>query len=270
MDKFKCKRCEREFESYNSLRKHTSRIHKIKSSDFYVEFYLDGVYPLCKCGCGKNVKWSPYGKFREYAAAGHSNKIHNNWGHNPKAIFKSSETRRKQYENGERKVWNDGLTSITDKRVRLNAESSKKAINSNQEELKKRSERMSRLRKDGTIPTLYREQSSQWKGGVSSIQQLARGNKRLYEEWKFPILKEGKFKCKECKCTEDLHVHHDKETFSEIIKKVMTIEDYENIDDFERKKIIVEKIIDYHVQNKVSGKVLCKVCHNKIHPSLNF
>ena len=129
---------------------------------------------------------------------------------------------------------------------------------------------MSKMRKDGTIPTLYREKSSQWKGGVSSIQQIARGDKRLYEQWKYPILVRDGFKCTQCINSTDLHVHHDKETFSEIIKKVMTLDDYEKIDDFETKRRITDKIIDYHTSNNVSGITLCKDCHNKLHPSLNF
>lgn len=50
----------------------------------------------CKCGCGEivNKTW----------ARGHASRVHNNWGHNPKAVKKSTNTRREQYKNGERKV----------------------------------------------------------------------------------------------------------------------------------------------------------------------
>ena len=52
----------------------------------------------CKCGCGDTVKneWSK----------GHYTQVHNNWGHNPKAIENSAKTRREQFKNGERTVWN--------------------------------------------------------------------------------------------------------------------------------------------------------------------
>ena len=50
----------------------------------------------------------------------------------------------------------------------------------------------------------------------------------------------------------------------------MTIEDYEKIEDFDRKKEISDKVIQYHIKNNVSGVTLCRDCHNKLHPSLNF
>ena len=52
-----CKRCNKEFDKYESLRKHTSRIHKISSQDFFIETYLNGIHPTCKCGCGKITSW---------------------------------------------------------------------------------------------------------------------------------------------------------------------------------------------------------------------
>ena len=88
--------------------------------------------------------------------------------------------------------------------------------------------------------------------------------------WKYPILVRDGFKCTCCNNTTDLHVHHDGETFSEIIKKVMTLDDYEKIDDFEVKKMITDKVINYHIEKNVSGVTLCKDCHNNFHPSLNF
>jgi len=129
---------------------------------------------------------------------------------------------------------------------------------------------MSQHRKDGTIPTLYGKDSSQWQGGVSSINQIARSSTTLYKEWKYPILVRDGFKCTQCPTTTDLHIHHDTETFSDIIKKVMTIDDYEKLEEFDRKKEVADKVVEYHIKNKVSGVTLCKECHNKLHPSLNF
>jgi hypothetical protein len=130
--------------------------------------------------------------------------------------------------------------------------------------------RMSKMRKDGTIPTLYGKNSSRWQGGVSSIQQIARASNILYKEWKYPILIRDGFKCTQCASTTDLHIHHDKDSFSDIIKKVMTVDDFENIESFDRKKEVAEKVISYHVNNNVSGVTLCLECHQKIHPNLNF
>jgi len=269
MENYKCKRCDKSFNSFNSLNKHSMRMHKTKSGEVYVEFYLNNIWPLCGCGCGEKTKYS-YGlkTFREFSGVGHLNRVRNNWGHNQKAIDSSSETRRQQYASGEREPWCKGLTTETDDRLKVYGEKISKKFTDERKEFYSKS--MSKMRRDGTIPTLYREKSSQWKGGVSTIQQLARSDKRFYDQWKYPILIRDGFKCTECPNTKDLHVHHDKETFSDLIKKVMTIEDYEKIDDFEVKKSIVDKLLKYHIEVQVSGVTLCKECHNKLHPSLNF
>ena len=265
--KYNCKKCNVEFSTYDKLRRHNAKKHKINSYQFYVDFNLDGTWPTCKCGCNEKVVWSRQLKgFRDFVA-GHQSRIHNNWGHNQKAIDKSSETRRKQFESGERQVWNDGLT-IEDERVKNNIEKSTKSINSNPTELKRRSDRMSELRLNGIIPTLYGPDSSQWKGGISEVNNIARSDKRLYDEWKYPILIRDGFKCSECCNNQNLHIHHNKETMSEIVRKHVV--DKGIVMDFDLKKSIAEKIVDYHIKNKVSGITLCDKCHEKYHPSLNF
>lgn len=112
---FNCKSCDRKFDAYDNLRKHMCRTHGIKSEDFFVIYYLNGIKPTCKCGCKETTKFNGHG-FSEYKI-GHISRIKNNWGHNEKAINNSSETRRNQFKSGERHVWNDGLTKETDYRV---------------------------------------------------------------------------------------------------------------------------------------------------------
>lgn len=266
MEEYKCKLCLKEFKNYECLKRHMSRKHKVNSIDFYVEFILKGNWPTCGCGCGGKVKWSYTDKrFREFCAIGHLNRVRNNWGHNKKAIDNSAETRRKQYENGERQPWCKGLSSKTDIRLK---EYGKKISNKFTEERKKEySIRMKNNRLNGITPTLFGPESSQWKGGISEVNNIARSDKRLYDEWKYPILIRDEFKCVECGSSEGLHIHHNKETMSEIVKKHV-------IDDtsmeFEIKKLIAEKVVEYHIKNKVSGITLCKKCHNNLHPSLNF
>lgn len=268
---FKCKNCSKEFVDYSSLRKHCSNVHKVHSSQTCVDYLLNGEHPVCKCGCGEKTKWHGKNegdiKFNPYLN-GHNNRVLNNWGHNKSAQIKSACTRRKQYENGERHGWCKGLTSHTD--IRLKKYGEKISEKFTEEKRKKYSNKMSEMRKDGTLPTLYKEKSSRWKGGVSSVQNVARSDKRLYEQWKYPILARDGFKCVECSNDKDLHIHHDKERYCDIIKKVMTIDDYENINDYGTKKRVTDKILEYHVKNNVSGITLCKNCHNKIHPNLNF
>ena len=259
----KCSRCEKIFDSYDSLRRHAGRIHKIDSTTFYVEYHLNGHWPVCQCGCDKKVKWSKVNKkFCEFVQ-GHQSRIHNNWGHNPSAIQNSADTRRKQFSSGERKVWNDGL-DINDEKVKkygkgisLSFTQHKKCIYSNI---------MRKNRLSGVIPTLFGKDSPRWNGGTSSISNIVYSNSKLYKEWKYPILIRDGFKCTSCGSVKNLHVHHDRESLAEIIKNHVD----ENSTGFEEKKMVAEKVIDYHVNNNVSGIILCKKCHNKLHPSLNF
>ncbi len=267
-DKYTCKRCSKGFDNYESLRRHVGRIHKIHSITFHVEFNLDGVWPLCKCGCNQKVKWGAFEKkFRDYCQ-GHQSRVNNNWGHNPKAIEASSKTRREQFDKGERKVWNAGLSEF-DQRVKNNLINLKVVVKS-EPHRKMRSRRMKEDRLNGTVPTLFGKDHPNWRGGVSSIQQIARASTTLYKDWKYPILVRDGFKCTKCPNFKDLHVHHDEDTFSDIIKKVMTIDDFENIEYFDRKKEISERVVQYHIINKIHGITLCKDCHGELHPSLNF
>ena len=55
-EKYNCQICQRQFKSYDLLRRHGYRSHKIISNQFYVDFYLNSIWPLCKCGCGEKVK----------------------------------------------------------------------------------------------------------------------------------------------------------------------------------------------------------------------
>lgn len=203
----------------------------------------------CKCGCGDIVKneWSK----------GHYSRVHNNWGHNKTAIENSANTRREQFKNGERKVWNDGLTAETDKRVKENC---KNLVTWNKSEQASdvKSFNMKSQWESGNLKVLYGKESSQWQGGTSPLSARVYASNKLYKEWKYPILKKAGFKCNECGSSKELHVHHDKEMMNEILKK------------FTGKSNPVKKVVDYHVRNKVSGVVLCYTHHKEQHPSLNF
>lgn len=267
----KCEIDGKEFKNGGVLARHLKKLYKLTYKEYFHKYVLKSSdVPKCKCGCGENVDWTNVG-YRDYKGKHWivvKNKTQNSWGHNPEAIEKSAETRRKQFASGERTVWIKGLTKESDSRIkelgkRRSAAFTKKIRGDY-------SIRMSKMRKDGTIPTLYGKDSSRWEGGVSSIQQIARANKILYQDWKYPILVRDGFKCTQCSNTAPLHVHHDKETFSSIIKKVMTLEDCERLEEFDRKKDVSDRVVQYHVVNKVSGVTLCEECHKKLHPSLNL
>jgi len=262
----KCNRCNKSFEIYDQLRRHVGVVHKVHATDFYVEYHLNGKWPICKCGCGGKVKWSHQLKgFRKFCQ-GHQSRVHNNWGHNIAALERSVETRRERFALEEISVWNKGLT-INDERVKENV-NVLTAFARTTKERKVRSNRMRKHRKDGTIPTLHGSHHSQWNGGTSSVSMLVYNDVRFYEEWKRPILLRDGFKCVECGNIKDLHVHHDIEMLCDIIKK--HVGDSIDTSNHELKRSIADAVVDYHIKNKVSGMTLCRGCHGKIHPSLNF
>lgn len=263
---FECKLCSKKFEKYTSLSSHMVRTHKLDSVQFYVDYNLNGVWPLCKCGCSEKVKWSAIlKKFCSYKQ-GHQSRVHNNWGNNPDVLKKSLETRRIRFASNEITTWNSGLTVDTDERVKRNGELVSE--NFTQDRKDRYSDIMRKNRLNGVVPTLHGKDHSQWKGGVSEINVLARARVKLYKEWKYPILIRDGFKCVECGGNDKLHVHHNKEQMCEIVAKHL-------VDDikpktFEEKEFIADAVVDYHITNKVSGITLCGKCHNNLHPSLNF
>ena len=112
---YRCPFCNKSFKTYKGLSFHVfknSCSHKkITAEDLLILVKYNGKRPTCKCGCGgyTDINYEGGVHFSDYVL-GHSSKIHNNWGHNQKAIDKSSNTRRKQYKNKERVQWNKGKT----------------------------------------------------------------------------------------------------------------------------------------------------------------
>ena len=111
---YKCPYCDKHFSSYEGLSKHIFRYKEhgdiTTKEQLLTDVKYSGVRPTCKCGCGgyTNIRFEGEAHFQNYIR-GHHNRVHNNWGHNPKAILHSADTRRKQYENGERRPWNKGM-----------------------------------------------------------------------------------------------------------------------------------------------------------------
>ena len=110
---FKCPYCDKRFDTYNGLSKHIFRYkehgNNITQEQLLTDFKYNGVRPTCKCGCGEftEMRYDGGVHFNDYVL-GHYSRVHNNWGHNQKAIEHSAETRRKQYKSGERIQWNKG------------------------------------------------------------------------------------------------------------------------------------------------------------------
>jgi hypothetical protein len=252
--------------SLDSLVRHVGRSHKnqFTKQQLYEVLFLNGITPTCKCGCGEPVKFlSIELGFREYKL-GHMARVKNNY-QSEKSVINSKNTIKKLNKEGKwnqlQKDWSKGLTKETDQRVKNMANS----INSNPEEIRKRSERFSKLRLDGTVQTLYGPEHSQWKGGVSPLNNLCRNYIRFYKEWKYPRLVQAGFKCSECFSDKKLEVHHDKQTFSEILRIIAKENNWEenlttstvSTEEIEKlKQQIKDGVVEYHVQYDVSGKVL--------------
>lgn len=108
----KCPYCDRRFDNYNGLTKHIIRFKAhgdISQEKLLSDYKYNGKRLLCACGCGKETEIGYQGgvHFNELIQ-GHYSKVHNNWGHNEKALENSAKTRRTRFESGEITQWNKG------------------------------------------------------------------------------------------------------------------------------------------------------------------
>ncbi len=261
----KCPTCDYENDNLTSLSIHFRRKHKGTAKQLRIALFHNGVEPTCACKCGSAVKFHTVQTgFSEYAW-GHASRVNNNWGHNKEAQQKSQGVRREMHKRGEHAVWNRGETKETSEQVAAYGMKGSETIRSNPELIKQRSDVMRESRLDGTIRTLYGAEHSQWKGGTSALQPLARA--RLHSVWTYPKLKASGFRCQKCGQQKKLEVHHDQERFAAILQKAIAIFGEVTDDNFEQKSSISEWVADYHIENDVSGIVLCERCHNDEHSS---
>ena len=264
-DMSKCPWCDYAHANLDSLRIHSNKKHKQNSEALYLGLFTSGVKPTCACGCGEVPKFlklqEGYSKYRP----GHHSRIHNNWGHNKEALEKSQNVRREQIVNGEWKVWNKGEIKETNEAIAVGGRNCSITLKTNPECQKQRSEHMKGQWEKNEIIPLTGAEHPNWKGGVSSVQQLARSY--VHNVWTFPKLKEEKFTCQHCHSQENLCVHHDGERFAEILQKARTV--LGDVTDFESITRYAEWIAQYHVVNDVSGIVLCESCHAEEHANLN-
>jgi len=262
----KCPVCDYTHEKLISLSIHWRKGHKKTSEELRILLFHDGKRPICACGCGDLVKFlgidAGYSKY----AWGHASRVNNNWGHNSDALLKSQDKRREQIEAGEWTPWNKGETKESSSSVADYGNSYAKTFTS--EKRKQYSETLRQNRLNGIVPTLTGSASSQWKGGSSALQPLCRSY--LNRAWTYPKLKEANFTCKKCGANSgngiSMNVHHDKERFAEILQKGIKLFG-EAGEDFDKKVQIAEWVTDYHLQNDISGIVLCEQCHKLEHDS---
>lgn len=260
-DSFKCPVCDDyEVDNLNSLRIHAQKKHNLSARDLCIWLFHGDVEPKCACGCGQVPNfWTLQKGFAEYVL-GHHSRVKNNWGHNEAALAKSKDVRREQIAAGEWQAWNKGETKETDDRVASLGQ--KQSSNFTPARRAKRGEIMTKSWQTGAITPLTGSAHSQWKGGVSSVQTLSRSY--VFNVWTYPKLLASNFTCQGCGSKSDLEVHHDKERFAEILQKArLALGDV--TDDFASHQSYARWVADYHIDNEVSGIVLCEGCHLEAH-----
>lgn len=274
----KCPECHEQYGNSLKMLAHARYVHKFNQETVYRKLHNIVDNPVCECGCKALVPYITFSiGYRKYAR-GHVSRVKNNF-NTEKSMNNSIKKRREMLKDGTWKpyvsnetgtVWNTGLTK-EDPRV------AKQIAKRETPEYKViSSKRMKEARLNGIMPTLYGKNSSQWKGGITALSFTCRTNVRLYKEWKYPILRQAQFKCSKCSSVSGVEVHHDKETFSEIYSRIAYSLDYplrltEAMDPDadptinELKLFISDAVAQYHIDNNVSGVVLCEDCHKKQH-----
>ena len=264
----KCEYCDKDYKNIDLLCRHMGRYHKGKMTkeQIYLKYALNnGSAPTCACGCGEKTKFHTVVRGYSEYIRGHSQRINNNWGHNKEAQKKSQNTRRKEGTLGFQKgytPWNKGETKETHESVASMADK-------NRVRSQFYSDKMKQQWATDNLVTRSGKDHSQWKGGKSRLTALCHSNKRLYSEWKYPALVRSHFSCEKCEASDHLHVHHDKEWMSSIIKVVLDGKDERELT-FEERLEMAERVAEYHVDNCVSSQVLCETCHKEEHNFLNF
>jgi hypothetical protein len=264
----KCPNCDYEHDKLISLSLHWRRMHKETSEALRIKLFHDNVRPTCACGCGTSVKFHTVEKGFSQYAWGHASSVNNNWGHNKSALDKSHVTNKARLKSGENVIWNKGLT-IEDSRVAAYGRAGSHTLKTNPECQEQRSKHMANQWETNSIVSLRGSDHPNWHGGASKVHNLARS--LVHNVWTYPKLKEANFTCTRCGSKKDLCVHHDKIYFHQILREaISTLGEVTDDSDFELKSRIAEWVADYHVQNSVSGIVLCEPCHQQEHASLNF
>lgn len=264
---FKCPACVFTHDSLNSLRIHAQKKHQISALDLYLSCVLNGKRPRCACGCESETKFIGLMKgFSEYKL-GHASRVNNNWGHNADAKKKSQNVRHEMHKRGEIRIWNKGETKETDERVKALGELQSR--NFTPERKLARAKTMKKSWDTNVIVPLTGKASSQWAGGTSKLQQLSRS--RVFNVWSRPKVIAAGCVCQSCKADDGrgVVVHHDQERFATILRKAIKVfgevDESQPNEDFERKSFIADWVATYHIQNNVSGIVLCEPCHIKAH-----
>ncbi len=277
--------CSFSFDNALSLSHHWGRGHKLHKKDLWLALRGLENEPTCACGCGQSVKFLDSGRGYSEYCWGHAARVSNNF-QTDKSVTNSKATRKRMHQAGEIKIWSKGLTKDTDERLAKLGDKTREWLERCPEERIKKSERMKSQRQDGTTVSPSGPESGGWKGGTSPLAAVCHSNSKLFRQWKYPLLLESGFSCMQCggnrndKPRAELEVHHDVEYMCDIVRKISKEHNWEeslalnlpedDVQLYEKKQAISDAVADYHINNKVSGIVLCKRCHKKEHVSHNL
>jgi very-short-patch-repair endonuclease len=110
---YNCNDCNKEFDTFIKLQTHNSKVHKIPASKSYVDNFLNGIWPLCECGCKENLTYFPgklkFGKF----ILGHAARVNGGF-YSKEGAINSGKTRKKKFKSGELVQWNKGKEYTTE------------------------------------------------------------------------------------------------------------------------------------------------------------
>ena len=121
-----------------------SLTHKVKSSDTYVKTYLNGIYPLCECGCGETTNFLGENKgFRRFLTGHNSSTSNNNFHKNPESKIKSAKTQSENWKNGKYVGWWENNDDETKQKI----EGIKEKLRNNKERGEKISKSLSGVNK---------------------------------------------------------------------------------------------------------------------------
>jgi hypothetical protein len=123
---------------------------------------------------------------------------------------------------------------------------------------KKVAETTKAKRASGVLSSKIGEAHGAWKGNRCRAQSI---RSRLYRCWIFPILEANDFKCSICGCSGRLEVHHESESFRDILSKFLNGQRLNDLTSSEFQKLS-DDIVKYHINTPVIGKVYC-VRHHK-------
>ena len=131
-----CKICDKTFAQEVRFLEHLTTQHNLDTSsiekceNLYIQFELNGQEKLCKCGCGKRVKFKNWKKGYESEFVRGHNAIEQGNFTDPENIKKNVEKRLAGFKEGKYKVWNNGLTQETDIRIKTYIDKMSKTLRS--------------------------------------------------------------------------------------------------------------------------------------------